>query len=876
MNYQQEEFELWSTRLLELEPTVGVGDVENVNGNCQQLNQIIDNLNSFNFESRFVNNKVGEEILVHCTLLIPLSNDHLVTKFSPLIVHLLRKQNVNLTKETAAILCKYLLNALGVCSQWLHPDILLALSTLLFSNASKLDQFWENLIAEKGVLTNFADPHNSQVTFEIRYYSVRCIEYLTVKEPNQPYLTQEMTQRIFAIFLSNLSVISTDQVEDILHCKLRSSCFIGLQNIILESKTSIILSLGELLATLKVHVFYGLSNQSQLLLTTCLYPSPLSQSYFNQETPKPNTKDGQSSKSSTHNSRSKKRRSSSKKMAISEQRVVLANNLKYTDDKSDEDKSPCHRGLKPFIMTKLVSSSESEFSDSEGGNAARLRSAQTRVRHSALAALFSVVKVVDRKIMFGYWSSFLPDAPSSVGTLTSCLLKDPAPKVRCGALMVVSCMLEGSSPFLALADEKDKSKMAFTTLSSTVTSTVRELHRTLILALVAETSTLVLTQIIKSITHLIQNAPVPKLSEGFLTKIAKQLKPFLSHKDSNVKVAALTAFGAILSVYPTSPEVLDILLWRNGSRSTSLEHSSNLSNESVKLNDENSSWLIEICLANILQSEALQPLPVRLESLQVLAIVVKEHFLVSRVYIKYLKSVVESGLANKDVSLRLHCARLLEELGRSMSQALESDNSKIQLQIEEVVSFWSSLLKTSLPGILQVPVDETNFQALAVHGCNCLSTIGGEAFASLSRNQQLFCQSVLLGLSCNDSKNIKASAIRGLGVLVLFPSLREDGAFLLDVLEKIVEAMNDANLEVRLKAAWALGNLTDVLIINQKSLDDHVIEDYQLDDSSLKQLIKAAINASKDIDRVSSNGVRALGNLMRFLDNKHLGNIGIF
>lgn len=42
---------------------------------------------------------------------------------------------------------------------------------------------------------------------------------------------------------------------------------------------------------------------------------------------------------------------------------------------------------------QMVSSSESEYSDTEGGNRAKLKSMQTKVRVSAFSALFSVIKV---------------------------------------------------------------------------------------------------------------------------------------------------------------------------------------------------------------------------------------------------------------------------------------------------------------------------------------------------------------------------------------------------------------------------------------------------------------------------------------------------
>lgn len=56
-----------------------------------------------------------------------------------------------------------------------------------------------------------------------------------------------------------------------------------------------------------------------------------------------------------------------------------------------------------------------------------------RVRQSALHCFLAVVKCVEKRALYGYWSSFIPDAPG-IGsrpslTLVTIALKDPSPKV---------------------------------------------------------------------------------------------------------------------------------------------------------------------------------------------------------------------------------------------------------------------------------------------------------------------------------------------------------------------------------------------------------------------------------------------------------------
>ena len=70
----------------------------------------------------------------------------------------------------------------------------------------------------------------------------------------------------------------------------------------------------------------------------------------------------------------------------------------------------------------------------------------------------------------------------------------------------------------------------------TLGSIVRELHRSLLLSLTAETHSTTLTQLIKATALLVANSPYHQLSEGYITKIATTLLRFSRHKgeDQNV------------------------------------------------------------------------------------------------------------------------------------------------------------------------------------------------------------------------------------------------------------------------------------------------------------------------------------------------------
>lgn len=71
------------------------------------------------------------------------------------------------------------------------------------------------------------------------------------------------------------------------------------------------------------------------------------------------------------------------------------------------------------------------------------------------------------------------------------------------SLQVLSALLEGSRQFLSVAEDTSAPRQAFTPFSAILAASLRELHRCLLLALLAESSSQTLTQIIKVMTQAI-------------------------------------------------------------------------------------------------------------------------------------------------------------------------------------------------------------------------------------------------------------------------------------------------------------------------------------------------------------------------------------
>nr|XP_005987510.1 PREDICTED: HEAT repeat-containing protein 6 [Latimeria chalumnae] len=897
-----------------------------------ELNLLLDQLISENYSSK--NASVRREdvcaLLVQACRLAQLNQEHLVSKVCQIIHHLLNRLQVIVDEQSLDFLLAYAIRALKQCNSWTHVEILQALAALVYSNGPKCQKYLQDLLGKGGLLLCFSDPGQPDV--ELRRAAVHCMANLCYSVSGQPYLDEPYRSICFRTFLNVLQSPKPSDVDDITFCTLLQNALKGVQSVLNGGKMKLTQSdqLGSLLAVLKKFMLYGLPGLN-IEMPAVLYPTPLPQ-YEGRSPPKREQLAESPNASKQPANKKKKARVKNKKgSAEEEQRGSLEEDAETSlahavqdlkagggdAEKSQQFCSPnqalgashlhTEKNSVPLFYPgwKKLSSSESEYSDTEGGLQNKLRSYQAQVRQGALACFLSTIKSIEKRVLYGYWSSFVSDtpgigSPQSISLMTIAL-KDPSPKTRAGALQVLSALLEGSKQFLSVAEDTNDHKRAFTPFSATLASSIQELHRCLLLALVAESSSQTLTQIIKCLANLVSNVPYSRLKPGLLTRVWNQIKPYIRHRDVNVRVSSLTLLGTIVSAQAPLPEV-QLLLQQPSS--------SGLANSGTatphRLNDpewwrkpqipeplreskggsESSSfepcWLVRLCISIVIlpredhfsDSETVgpvaslyEPSPVRLESLQVLALVVKGYFSMAQSYLLELGEVACKCMEEADPSIQLHGAKLLEELGSGMIQQHKPDSptpASQRVTVNMVVIFWSLILNGPLPGALQ----NTQHPTLQTSACDALSSILPEAFSSLPTDRQILCITVLLGLNHSENPLVKAAAVRALGVYILFPCLRQDVMFVADTANAILTSLDDKSSNVRAKAAWSLGNLTDTLIANMESMGPSFQE--ELSDLLLLKMLKSATQASSDKDKVKSNAVRALGNLLHFLQPHHI------
>uniref|UniRef100_A0A8C5DAR6 HEAT repeat-containing protein 6 n=1 Tax=Gouania willdenowi TaxID=441366 RepID=A0A8C5DAR6_GOUWI len=840
-------------------------------------------------------------LLKHVSSLVPLSQEHLVVKLCQLVHHLLNQLKVILDESSLGGLMHYTVSALKVCGSWTHTDVLLALSTIVYGNGPHCVQILSNLLSEDGVLLSYSAP--CQPDMELQQAALNCMANLCFRVSGQPAVDDQYRSVCFRVFLQTLQSAQPVGANEILYCLVIQSALKGLQYCFLGGKWKFggEEELGTLLASVKRLMFQGLPAVS-VEWPLVLYPALLPQ-YDAVATPNPleTPKPPEPSKDSTASGKNKKKKSKGKGK---KSKPENSNNVDVEDEGKETAAIPQKDGgqewrkrdgdvsIKPSPLVLCPSwkryTSDSEFSDPEGNAQSKLRLNHGRVRQGALHCLLAVVKAVEKRMLYGYWSSFIPDAP--IGgppplTLLTIVLKDPSAKVRLSALQVLSGILDGSRQFLALAEDTASPRTSYTSFSFTLAASVRELHRALSLAVLAETSVQTLTQVIKCLAFLVSNAPYHRLRPGLLTKLWKHLHPYVHHRDGTVRVSVLNLYGAMVTTRAPLPEVQLLLQqpegsggsgtasftpqsstvsWRQREGASSPSHTpvphSPLAPHTPVEGTCGPPWLLQLCSSLVTQPREEQA--VRLAALQVLCHLVRGYFPLIQVCLCEIRQVSAHCLSDADPSVQLHGSKLLEEFGTGTIQQYRAENKvpeSSRVPISEVVHFWSDVLKGPLNAALQ----SEQHHKLQASACDTLSSILPQAFAQLPDKTQLMCITVLLGLTYADDCLVKSAAIRALGIYVLFPCLREDVMLVADTANAILAALENRSTNVRTKAAWSLGNLTDTLIANMESVGVDFQE--ELSDMLLLKMLQAANKATADKDRVTLNAVRALGNLLHFL-----------
>lgn len=565
-------------------------------------------------------------------------------------------------------------------------------------------------------------------------------------------------------------------------------------------------------------------------------------------------------------------------------------------------------GLVPRVLSggHGYNSSESEFSDFpsyDGRKATGERHIpSSRVRQAAFHCAQIVIRSAPKQAMNGYWQSFIPSGTVMQGatsaTIFTSMMLEPTPKGRVAAIGVLADLLDGSKQFLAQASESAKDeKQSFKSFSSTLTAMIRQAHAGLEQSLRMERAPLPLTHGLKCLALLVANTPYPRLMAGHLSRIADLVTPFLAHANLNVQSAAMCCAKEMLGIETPPPGDLIRLILGDATASCTVTKEGKKATPSV-LADGGGSAAIPGDVPAAGESASKEPAGTLLDAvigvatshadglcsgggagteaanlaiatisagaIDALSSFVQAHNFTTPAMWTTLITFAQAAAGNqRDLTVRLAATKLLGFLGKGLSlDNIQGETEAARTTRTKLADiFWSDLLESLLTTLLEDPAP-----AIRISACDCVSFVGKRSFAALPSPKRIVCQTLVMGLTLDDVTAVKAAASRALGVLVLYPELRDDMNFVMDVATYLVEVITEKALPTRTRASWALGNLADSLVIRREV----VPEPEPVPTKLLGQLLDAALKSSKDSDKVKPNAMRSLGGLGRIIGQEYL------
>lgn len=450
------------------------------------------------------------------------------------------------------------------------------------------------------------------------------------------------------------------------------------------------------------------------------------------------------------------------------------------------------------------------------------------------------------------------------------MLKDPSTSCRLAAHLCLQTMLTEGKAMLLFADHRPvPGQVSFIPRCYTMANIVTQLHHCLCLGM-NEPSYTILTQLLKTTALVVRATYYEWLGSGLCAKVVRNVKQLVDHNDISVQVGALTVIGCLLS-HNTIQEIEDAFVDSNeggdGACAMHDERGMNVMEGGAEAyavfeqtRDHHPAvgvrpWLIDQCFYN-LRGENNVPAPVKIESLQIIGAMCERYF--TSLIMPFIQSVSRALLAafvdQDNLDVLHHAIKAMQQFGDAM-------NTHYQLRgcLDQSLTIWQKLLEGPV-------ADFTSSEHLLLRAgaADCIGAVGDHTFELLPTNLQLVCLTVLLSLAADPDTTVRSAAVRAIGILLLYNTVRTFNGYMLDASDVIVRAMKDTSVLVRVRASWGLGNLSDAML-QQNMQERNLDEDGFSAPVLLDPVINVAISGSQDQDKVRCNAVRALGNLLQLL-----------
>ncbi|KAG0238054.1 HEAT repeat-containing protein 6 [Actinomortierella wolfii] len=487
-------------------------------------------------------------------------------------------------------------------------------------------------------------------------------------------------------------------------------------------------------------------------------------------------------------------------------------------------------------------SSDSEYSDAENEYhlSQRIQS-DGKVRLNALLCLQDLAKAAPKQLQ-PHWHKWMPDSsttftftasvrsPSLVGLIGS----DPIMTVRVSACGVLVQMLEKSKQYLAMAEEKHdnkslRSSTGMLTLSERIGAMVREMHLGIARAfgkMDDSIETGIIVQMIKCCSVMLACCNYDRMRPDLTKILLDSIHKYLYSPEQALQIATLGFLKELADCKAAQEEVEQSLLTQEAAET---EPSPLIQDLLIFIGSKDSSPAIKV------------------EAWGTLVALTHHHFDALRNSWPNVEAILSRLETEEDDRVRAAGISFLEEFAKAGSSASPPLNA----------AWWKD---TTEKLVLKIVNDSS--PTIRALGCDFFSHMSSQVFDELPTRLEVVLLSLVLGATKDESALVKAASCKTLGVLILFPSLRTDYSFVMDMMGAALELCKDSNLTVRLRASWAVGNLCDSLVLLKTEGQERILSEV-LTLSTWTTIMQASLAICHDNEKLRSNGVRALGGLLR-------------
>ncbi|CAH0478595.1 unnamed protein product [Peronospora belbahrii] len=425
------------------------------------------------------------------------------------------------------------------------------------------------------------------------------------------------------------------------------------------------------------------------------------------------------------------------------------------------------------------------------------------------------------------------------------LIADPSEKVRVTAAKFVDAFWEKiplkmyfRRPFgISTTSAPTASSLSFA-IPKRISLMLYQVHVTLVYCIQHERESAPLAQILKSTASVIQHFPygnvaavldqielTPSLGD-ILKALASSLYVAAASTDHGVRMASLSCMSTLLNVPETLPSILE---WMVNTSDT--DHVIRVAHISIACGTwllRHRSFVEELLLMASRPDDSSRTL-LRLEAMSLLSKIAKNYSPALSVNWRQLSEFMLTAFQDMDPNVRLQAVKILEnyikgENGSSDSALLGSANTKGACRID--------CLELMATHLVRAFYDTSHHVRASV--CACFTLLSAQDWAWLGEKKRSRRLPVLAAksggyngsgphVSCLDgytriilqtpkdsSPVVRAAGFRLLGSLCLAPTFKTCG-FACTVVSLALEALGDSTLNVRVRAAWALGNVCTTL-----------------------------------------------------------------